>query len=596
MKKLRKDKPPETVLRGVGVSPGVARGSAYLLGTEETQFAERSLDAAEIPSEMRRFESAIIETRRQIGAIQRNVRKAMGQYDAAIFDVHMMVLDDGAFTDEIIRRIQKDGRNAEAAVRFVVNRYADALSVVEDDYLRERVADVRDVARRVLRNLTGEKPHALDGVHDQCVIVAADLAPSETASLRKDLVLGFATDLGSSTSHTAIMARALGIPAVVGLSDITKRVAPGQEILMDGTDGVLILNPNEKTLRKYGKLAEERQGIEAGLNHLREAAAETRDGHRVVLSANVELVEEVRDVKRHGAEGVGLFRSEYLFIGRGDLPGEEQQYAAYREVASLLAPDPVIIRTVDLGGDKFASAVAMPQEINPFLGFRGIRFCLAQPAIFKTQMRAILRASAHGKVRMMYPMVGNATEVIRANALLDECRTELRREGHAFDEKMEVGIMVEIPSAALIADILARHASFFSIGTNDLVQYTLAVDRVNDHVAHLYEPTHPAVLRLMKATIDGGHAAGIWVGICGQMASDPLMTPLLLGLGVDELSVVPSAVPMVKDMVRSVAMEEAKALAALALTADSAAVVTDQCRELAGRIAPEILELVKGMG
>ena len=596
MKKPRKAPPVEIILRGIGVSPGGACGPAWILAAEETPFAERALAPDEVSAEIRRLESALIETRRQIGAIQNNVRKAMGQYDATIFDVHKMVLDDGAFAEETIRKIQKDRQNAEAAFRGVVSRYADALSVVEDNYLRERVADVRDVARRVLRNLAGEKTHALDAVRAPCVVVAADLAPSETASLRKELVLGFATDQGSSTSHTAIMARALGIPAVVGLSDVTQRVSAGRELLIDGTDGVLILNPSEKSLRKYGRLAAARATIRTGLNHLRDEPAETRDGHRVILSANVELLEEVGDVKRHGAEGIGLFRSEYLYIARSDLPTEEQQYEAYRQVVSSLAPDPVIIRTLDLGGDKFASAVTMPKEINPFLGFRAIRFCLAQPEIFKTQLRAILRASAHGRVRMMYPMISNVDEVIQASALLEECREELRKRGQVFDGTMEVGIMIEIPSAALTADVLARHVSFFSIGTNDLVQYTLAVDRVNDHVAHLYEPTHPAVLRLMKASIDGGHAAGIWVGICGQMASDPLMTPLLLGLGIDELSVSPSSVPLIKDMVRSTALEEAKALAALALTADSAGRVLEQCRDLTRRIAPEILELVKGIG
>lgn len=589
----RKTGPAEVILKGVGVSPGVAIGPLHLVSSDDSPSAERTLLPEEIAAEVLRFEAAIIETRRQIQSIQRNVRRAIGEYDANIFDVHKMVLDDGAFVEEAIRKIQQERRNAESAVRTVASRYSEALSVVEDDYLRERVADVKDVARRVLRNLTGEKAHVLDGLRERSIVVAADLAPSETASLRKDMVMGFATDLGSSTSHTAIMARALGIPAVVGLGDITRRVEPGGTVLMDGTEGVVILHPTEQSLRKYGKLAETRKHINSGLNHLRNEPAETLDHRRIALSANIELVEEIQDVKKHGAEGVGLFRSEYLYITRSELPTEEEQLAAYREVASLLAPEPVIIRTVDLGGDKFASAVKMPQEINPFLGFRAIRFCLAQPEIFRTQLRAILRASAHGKVRMMYPMISNVDEVIRANTLLDGCKEELRRQGVAFDGQMEVGVMIEIPSAALTADLIARHVSFFSIGTNDLVQYTLAVDRVNDRVAHLYEPTHPAVLKLIKHTIEAGHARGIWVGICGQMASDPIVTPLLLGLGIDELSMAPSSVPVVKDIVRSIAWEQARILADEALAAGSAAEVLERCRKVITAVAPEILELVR---
>ena len=433
----------------------------------------------------------------------------------------------------------------------------------------------------------------LDGLRERSIVVAPDLAPSETASLRKDMVMGFATDMGSSTSHTAIMARALGIPAVVGLGDIAAQVTPGETVLMDGTEGIVILRPTRRSLSKYGKLAAARKTIQSGLNHLRDQPAETLDGCRKVLSANIELVDEIGAVKKYGAEGVGLFRSEYLYITRNELPTEEEQLAAYRDVATLLSPAPVIIRTVDLGGDKFASAVKMPQEINPFLGFRAIRFCLAQPEIFKTQLRAILRASAFGKVRMMYPMISNVDEVVRANTLLEECRKELRKRHVAFDESMEVGVMIEIPSAALTADLIARHVSFFSIGTNDLVQYTLAVDRVNDRVAHLYEPTHPAVLKLIKHTIDAGHGRNIWVGICGQMAGDPLLTPLLIGLGIDELSMAPASVPAVKNIIRSITVEQARVLAELALVAGSSAEVMEHCRKLIAAVAPETLELVQ---
>lgn len=593
MKTERTKGQPEIVLRGVGGSPGVVFAPVYRLSAEEVQFSERSLNPDEVQLEIDRFKVAVKDARRQIALIQKNIRRAVGQYDANIFDMHIMVLDDGAFFEETIRRIEQDRLNAEVAVRNVTNRYSEVLSAMEDQYLRERLSDVKDVARRVLRNLTGEKSHGLDGLTKKSIVVAPDLSPSETASLRRGRVLGFVTDLGSTTSHTSIMARALGIPAVVGLGDVTSRLQTGDAVLMDGTEGVVILHPTEASLRKYNRLARQRATIQSGLARLRDLPAETKDGHRVVLSANIELLDEAGDVAKYGAEGVGLFRSEYLYIARESLPTEEDQLEAYRGVASRLAPQPVIIRTMDLGGDKFASTIKMSPEVNPFLGFRAIRFCLAQPAIFKTQLRAILRASAHGKVLIMYPMISNVGEVIRANAILEECKAELRVEAIPFDEAIQVGVMIEIPSAALTADIISKHVSFFSMGTNDLVQYTLAVDRVNDRVAHLYEPTHPAVLRLMKTTIKAAHARGIWVGVCGQMAGDPLMTLLLLGLGIDELSMAPASVPAVKDLIRGATLVQAKRLAQTALRAESASEVLNACRELTAQVAPEILELIK---
>ena len=583
----------EVRLQGAGVSPGVAVGPVFLVIPEDHPVVERTIAAEEILREIGRFEDALIETRRQINALQANLRKAIGEYDANIFDMHKMVLDDGAFSGEVIRRIRTERWNAEAAVQRVAERYLAALAQVGDEYLQERVADVRDVARRVLLNLSGGRATHLEELRKPGIVVARDLAPSETAALRKGLALGFATDLGSPTSHTAIMARALGIPAVVGLSDVSVRVEPGEQVLLDGTRGLVILRPTAETLREYGAQDALRRAIASDLEKLREQPAETLDGARVTLAANVELLDEIAEVRKYGAEGIGLFRSEYLYIARGDLPAEEEQYAAYRQAAEWLAPEPVVIRTLDLGGDKFASAVKVPHELNPFLGFRAIRFCLAQPEIFKTQLRAILRASAHGAVRLMYPMISNVEELVRAQALLEECKRELRARGQAFDERIAVGAMIEIPSAALIAHILARHVAFFSLGTNDLVQYTLAVDRVNDRVAHLYEPTHPAVLRLIKFTIDAARERGIGVGLCGQMAGDPLMTALLVGLGLRELSMVPASVPAVKDMIRKLRASEAGELARAALAAETASAVLDLCRALTARVAPEILELVR---
>ena len=582
----------EFTLQGIGVSPGVAVGAAFLLTTEDDRVVERAITDDEVPREIARFEEALIATRRQIHDIQRQVAEAIGQENASIFDAHLLVVDDRAIVEEVFRGLRKDKKNVETVLRDVSERYARALMRVEDDYLRERAADVRDVTRRVLRNLSGGSTSTLAKMDKPCILITNDLAPSDTATLRRDKIIGFATDLGSPTSHTAIMARALGIPAIVGLHDVSVRVSSGDQILIDGNKGTLIVHPTKEQLTRYGEVEETRKTIRSGLESLRNEPAETRDGYRVLLSANIELPADVDAVLANGANGVGLFRTEYLYLSRKSLPTEEDQAAAYEEIARRLYPQPAIIRTLDLGGDKFLSHVKTPPELNPFMGWRAIRFCLAQPEIFKTQLRAILRASRHENVKIMYPMISNVEEVLRANAMLDECKEELREKGVPFNDDLEVGVMIEVPSAALTANLLAPHVKFFSLGTNDLVQYTLAVDRVNERIAYLYEPTHPAILRLIKNTIDVGHESSIWTGVCGEMGGNPLMVPLLIGLGVDELSVSPGLVPLVKDVIRKLSYSEAENLANNVLQSETGSDVLDRCRSLVGRIAPEILELV----
>ncbi len=583
----------EIVLQGIGVSPGVVISNAFLLISEEERYVEREISADDIPREITRFEEALIETRRQIHDIQEQVKEAIGQENAGIFDAHLLVVDDRAFVEEVIRGLSSRHLNVETVLHDVSERYAAALGRIEDDYLRERAADVRDVTRRILRNLAGRSGSELMKLAEPCVVIANDLAPSETATMNREKVVGFATDLGSPTSHTAIMARALGIPAVVGLHDVSVRVSANDRVLIDGNRGLLIIRPTEDRLDSYGKLIETRRHIQSELARLRDESAETSDGYRVLLSANIENPDDIRAVQENGACGVGLFRSEFLYMTRADLPSEDDQLAAYRKVAEALKPDPVIIRTIDLGGDKFLSHVRMAQEMNPFMGWRAIRFCLAQPDIFKTQLRAILRASVSGNVRLMYPMISSAEEVVQANQLLEEAKQELRDQGQPFNEDIEVGVMIEVPSAALVADLIAPHVQFFSIGTNDLVQYTLAVDRVNERIAYLYEPTHPAILKLIKHTIDIGHAHGIWTGICGEMAGNPLMVPLLMGLGADEFSVSPSVVPIVKDVIRNLRYAQAEELAAQAMASMSPKEVLDICRKLTQEIAPEVIELIE---
>ncbi len=584
--------PQEIVLQGIGVSPGIVISEAFLLTSVDDRYVEREISEDEIPREISRLEEALAQTRGQLHDIQSKVKAAIGQDNAGIFDAHLLVVEDRALLDEVIRGLKSRRLNVEVILHDVAERYAEALSKIEDDYLRERAADVRDVTRRILRNLSGRAHSEISSLSKPCVIIANDLAPSETATMDKERVIGFATDLGSPTSHTAIMARALGIPAIVGLHDVSVRVSAGDAVLIDGNKGVLIIHPSADRLERYGQLVESRRHIQSELARLKDEDAETQDGYRVLLSANIERPDDVDAVLENGARGVGLFRSEFIYLTREDLPSEEEQYHVYRDVAQRLDPDPVIIRTIDLGGDKFLSHVRTAKEMNPFMGWRAIRFCLAQPDIFKTQLRAILRASQSTNIRIMYPMVSSVDEVVSANRLLEEAKSDLRQAGHAFNEDLEVGVMIEIPSAALTANLLAPHVAFFSIGTNDLVQYTLAVDRVNERVAYLYEPTHPAILKLIKNTIDIGHQHGIWTGICGEMAGNPMMVPLLMGLGADEFSVSPSLVPVVKDVIRNLHYAQAETLAAKAMQSVSPKEVLDLCRELTQEIAPEVIELM----
>lgn len=581
------------VIEGIGVAPGLARGPLFLLSMPDDRIVERDIAEDEEPREIVRLEDALIATRDQLHAVQRKVDEAIGHDGASIFDAHLLVVDDRAFVEEVIRALKTERRNVESVLVKVSERYAEALAGVEDDYLRERAADIRDVTRRILRNLAGLGGSVLSEVTDQSVLVANDLPPSETGGLDRERVVGLATDLGSETSHTAIMARAMEIPAVVGLHDLSARVTPGDEIMIDGTKGLVVINPTPEQVAEFEGREVNRRKIETQLEVLRAQPAETRDAYSLLLSANIENPGEVDAVITYGARGVGLYRTEYLYLAASQLPSEQEQYEAYREVAERLAPNPVVIRTVDLGGDKFASHIRMPPEMNPFMGWRAIRFCLAQPEIFKTQLRAILRASVETNVKLMYPMISNVDEVLRANEALEEAKAELRTEGQPFNEELEVGVMIEVPSAALTADLIAPHVSFFSLGTNDLVQYTLAVDRVNERIAHLYQPTHPAILKLVRNTIEIGHQFGIWVGVCGEMAANPMLALLLMGLGVDELSVSPPQVPVVKDAVRSVSYGEVEALAEKALRSSSETEVLQLCRSLVADTAPEILELVR---
>ncbi|PTX92554.1 phosphoenolpyruvate--protein phosphotransferase [Opitutus sp. ER46] len=569
----------EIVVQGIAASQGIAYGQIFLFVRSEVEIPTYQVDPAKRIDEVARFDRALVMTRQQIARIKAEVEKNIGPEEAAIFDAHLMVLEDQALIGETIRAFESTGNNIETCFNLVSQRYIKAFSEIDDEYLRERAGDLRDVTQRVLQNLLGQTENALNRLADQRIVVSHEISPSDSATLDRSATLAIVTDSGSKTSHAVIVARSMKVPAVVGVRNLTQRVKSGDWAIVDGYDGIVILNPTESTLFRYGKVQERKKSFESRLLEANREPAITKDGVSVTLMANIEKADEVGIVKNFFAQGVGLFRTEFLFMNAARMPSEQEQFVAYKSAAAALAPQPVIIRTLDIGGDKPLSLQAdlFPKEDNPFMGFRAIRFCLEHQDIFKDQLRAILMASAHGKVRIMYPMISGSEEMARANAVLAECMTELKQRGQPFDENIEVGAMIEIPSAAATIDLLAPDCAFFSIGTNDLIQYLLAIDRVNDRIAHLYEPTHPAVLRTLQHIVEEAHKHGIPVSVCGEMAGDPVFSPLLLGLGVDALSMSPAWIPSVKYLVRAMTMAEARALAAEALTLGSPKEIYARC-------------------
>ena len=576
-------KPPpekiEVTVQGIAASQGIAYGQIFVYIQSDVEVPSYQVEPERRLEEVSRFDRALVSTRQQIAKIQGEVEKNLGAQEALIFDAHLMALEDPALIGETIRVFESTGQNIETCFNQVSQRYIQAFAKFEDEYLRERASDIRDVAQRVLQNLLGQAENSLSRLADKRIVVANDVSPSDSASIDRSAAIALVTDSGSKTSHAVIVARSMKMPAVVGVRNLTKRAHNGDWAIVDGYDGVVILNPSETTLFRYGKIQEKKKSFEARLMEANRELAVTLDGVAVSLMANIEKVEEVAQVKAFAAEGVGLYRTEYLFLNSARIPTEQEQFLAYRAVAQAIAPQPVVIRTLDLGGDKpmEGNPDLFPKENNPFMGFRAIRFCLENLEIFKDQLRAILRASTCGNVRIMYPMISGSEEMVRANAVLTECMAELKSRDIAFDAKLQVGAMIEIPSAAMTADILAKECVFFSVGTNDLIQYLLAIDRVNERIAHLYEPTHPAVVRTLKHIVDEAHKRGVTVSVCGEMAGDPVFAPLLLGLGVDALSMSPAWLPSVKYMVRAMTMADARALAAEALTLTSPKEIYARC-------------------
>lgn len=578
-------------LKGIPAAPGIALGNVVFVDDgEELLVPKRAITEEQIPGEVLRLEEALIKTRHQILDIQKRLSDDLGQEQAEIFNAHVLVLEDQSLREEVINGLKTQRLNVEAIFNDVVRRHLKAFSRTEDEYLRERTADINDVRKRVLRNLMGKRTDLLKELREPVVLVAHDFSPSETAQMHKQKILAFITDVGGRTSHTAIMAKSLEIPAVVGLVSATQRIQKGDFVIIDGTRGEVIVDPDPPTVKRYEVEQRRQQELSRQLQQLKDLPAETLDHHAVHLMANIELPGEVPSVIAHGAKGVGLFRTEFLYLNRADFPTEDEQYEAYRTVAEQVKPHPVIIRTMDLGGDKFLSPLQLPSEMNPFMGWRAIRFSLARPDIFRIQLRAILRATVHNDLKLMYPMITGLEELRRANEILREVRQELAKEGVPMAEKVEVGAMIEVPSAAMTCDLLAKEVDFFSIGTNDLIQYALAVDRVNEKIAYLYEPTHPAILRLIKQIIDVGHAAKIPVGMCGEMAGEPPLSLLLLGMGLDEFSTSPVQVPLVKRVIRSVEYSFAKSVVEQVMTLRTSKEVEAFLMASLKQVAPDLVD------
>ena len=566
-------------IQGISGSRGVAVGNVYRYIQEEIVIPDYTVAEDKVEEEIGKFAAAMAATLKQLDTIRQKALDEMGPEEAAIFEAHMQIAQDPSLSDGIKSLVESSHTNVVAATAQTIETFANIFLGMEDAYMRERGADIKDIGDRLMRNMLGMNPRGLSHISGEVILVAQDLAPSDTASLDKNVVKGIVTAAGGPTSHAAIMARTLEIPAVMGVGDIESFV-DGDKAVVLGTDGIVEMNPSDADWDEYTNQA---AAFQEELKRLRESAnleATTTDGHYVELFGNIGKAKDAKNALTMGAQGIGLYRTEFLYMENDELPAEDVQFEEYKKVAQDMKGKPVIIRTMDIGGDKELKCLDLPSEMNPFLGYRAIRISLNRPDIFKVQLRALLRASAFGDIHIMYPMIASVEEVKQANAMLDECKAELTAEGKEFNKDIKVGIMIEVPAAAVISPILAKYVDFFSIGTNDLCQYTLAVDRMNEAIGSLYQPLHPGVLRLIKHVIDASHEHGKFTGMCGELAGDPVATMILLGLGLDEFSMTASSIPLIKNILRSVSKAECEEVANKALTMDTAEEITGYAKSV----------------
>ena len=557
--------------QGIGVSAGIIIGKAFRLEKESYDIKPTWIGDHEVEQEVERFLAAISASKDQLLMIRKRVESLADNEHLHIIDAHLMILEDQMLVNETVEYIRRHRLSAEWSLKRVLDKLKEQFERLEDPYFKERKDDLTHIGNRVFNNLLGFSHNNLAELREDVIVVAHDLSPADTANMRKERVIAFVTEVGSKTSHTAIMAHSLEIPAVVGVTGIYDAVKTGESLIVDGITGLVHVSPPQETFITYLDRQRQFKYYERELQKIKDLPAVTTDNKKVTLMANIEFINEVKVVLERGGEGIGLYRTEFLYMNRYYLPSEAEHFRAYKMLVEQIAPYPAVIRTLDIGGDKFISQLDIYDELNPVLGLRAIRLCLEHVDLFKTQLRAILKASHYGKIKIMYPMISGLDELRSANAVLDEVKAELRQEGTPFDENIPVGIMIEIPSAAITSDILAEEAAFFSIGTNDLIQYSIAIDRVNKNVAYLYEPLHPAILRLISMVIKSAHAKGITTGMCGEMASDPKYTLLLLGLGLDQYSTNADALLKIKKIIRSVSFAEAQEIAQQALLYSSAA-------------------------
>ncbi|WCK56759.1 phosphoenolpyruvate--protein phosphotransferase [Aneurinibacillus sp. Ricciae_BoGa-3] len=557
--------------KGIAAASGYAMGPAFLLKEEKVTVAKRTLKPEEVDMEVKRFDAKVQQAISELEVIKEKARQKLGDEEAEIFSAHILVLQDPEYTGAIREKIKSDAVNAEAALQEVTDNFIMIFESMDNEYMRERAADIRDVSGRVLQRLAGIEEKSLENFSEPVVLIANDLTPSDTAQLNRDKVAGFATNIGGRTSHSAIMARSMEIPAVVGLKGIVDAAKDGDYLIVDGSQGLVYINPSEELKASYHEKQKKYEARQAEFKKLKDEHSITADGHRIELVSNIGNPQDAVGAKRNGAEGIGLYRTEFLYMGRDNFPTEDEQFEAYKAVAEQFGKEsPIVIRSLDIGGDKHLPYLEMPEEMNPFLGYRAIRLCLDRTDIFKVQLRAILRASVFGNVKLMYPMISSITELRQANQVLAEVKNELRVANIPFNDKMEVGMMIEIPAAAVIADQLAKEVDFFSIGTNDLIQYTMAADRMNERVSYLYQPFNPAVLRLINMVIQAAHKAGKWAGMCGEMAGNLTAIPILLGMGLDEFSMSASSVLPARALVRKLNRAELTTLAEKVLEMETA--------------------------